>query len=398
MKGGLYIKEGYTPYTAFRHFIENSEISYLSQGAYGIILKCKLNEKIKSPYTNLRTIYKDKEVSMILIKFSLIYYNERYEIEFTSEPLAPPLKITSVTVNEFEDEVKMQTEIFNKTKDHLDPICPSIIYNNYDKGLQIMRESIDLIKIIHTKVNNIGVINLISKLLGTQNASFGIIGMELMDDYETLNNVNKKYQSGRYDCISKLRLIELAVKTGYSHNDFHGGNILVNPNATGYYGDKKGHVLLIDFGYTQKIPNDLLTKIKKLYDENKFNEILDIFINESRLFNGYLLKDYPQYGWILTKNTIDDPTNIKVTNDYIKMLKDKYKKYEELVDEKKKKTELPIIQDEEHKEDIKITGKRKAEGGKKKNNKSMKQKHKTNKRRQSKHKTNKRRQSKRNGK
>ena len=88
MKGGLYIKKGYTSDTAFRHFIENSNISYLSKGTYGIILKCTLNEKIESPYTNLRTIYKDKAVRMIIIKISFINdYND--VIVFTSEPVVP---------------------------------------------------------------------------------------------------------------------------------------------------------------------------------------------------------------------------------------------------------------------------------------------------------------------
>jgi hypothetical protein len=194
-----------------------------------------------------------------------------------------------------------------------------------------------------------------------------------------------------------------------------------------------------------------LNEILDSYDENKFNEILDIFYTDKRLSNTfpsgsgkYDFIDYPDlYGWIIFENDILHPTYIKKTNDYILYLKDEYEEYEENVEHsglqdkkvftygeieekteevkpvahvepvapvapvfqkvplapteqlpsREDKTKLPIIKedkDEEHKENI--TRKRKAEGGKRKKNKSIR---KNNIR---KRKTNKRRQSKRNGK
>ena len=439
MKGGLYIKKDYTIDTAFRHFIKNSNISYLSKGSFGIILKCTLNDGIESPYENLRTIYKGKEVRMILIKFLALHYNKDFTI-------GPNGLIGSVSIKNFEDEVKMQTEIFNKTIDHLDPICPSIIYSKYvNRKLDDNhhKEMIKLLVIIKKKIKDKDVNKLFKELFDelytymdkSNNYSFGLIGMEMMDDYEQLYDVldNKEISDSdkiNYECIARLRLIELAVKTGYSHNDYHRSNILVNPNATGYYGEKKGHVLLIDFGYTKKIPKDILNEILDSYDENKFNEILDIFYTDKRLSNTfpsgsgkYDFIDYPDlYGWIIFENDILHPTYIKKTNDYILYLKDEYEEYEENVEHsglqdkkvftygeieekteevkpteqlpsREDKTKLPIIQEgeyEEHKENITTTRKRKAEGGKKKNNKSIRKnnmrKRKTNKRRQSKRK------------
>ena len=443
MKGGLYIKKGYTSDTAFRHFIENSNISYLSKGSFGIILKCKLNDGIESPYENLRTIYKGKEVRMILIKVLALHYKQAFNV-------GPNELIGSVSIKNFEDEVKMQTEIFNKTIDHLDPICPSIIYSKYvNRNLDDNhdKEMMELLVIIKQNIKDKGLKKLFKELFDelykymdmdkSNNYSFGLIGMEMMDDYEQLYDVldNKEISDSdknNYECIARLRLIELAVKTGYSHNDYHRSNILVNPNATGYYGEKKGHVLLIDFGYTKKIPKDILNEILDSYDENKFNEILDIFYTEKRLSNTfpsgigkYDFIDYPDlYGWIIFENDILHPTYIKKTNDYILYLKDEYEEYEENVEHsglqdkkvftygeieekteevkpteqlpsREDKTKLPIIQEgeyEEHKENITTTRKRKAEGGKKKNNKSIRKNN------MRKRKTNKRRQSKRNGK
>ena len=439
MKGGLYIKGPYTSDTAFRHFIKNSNISYLSKGSFGIIFKCKLNDGIESPYENLRTIYKGKEVRMIIIKFSILHYTHDFMV-------GPNGLIGSVSIKNYEDEVKIQTEIFNKTIDNLDPICPSIIYSKYvNRNLDDNhhKEMIKLLVIINKKLKDKGVNKLFEELYNymnkSENYSFGLIGMELMDDYVTLHKLidNKEISDSdkiNYECIARLRLIELAVKTGYSHNDYHQSNILVNPSATGYYGVKNGHVLLIDFGYTKEIPKDILENIRTLYDENKFNEILDIFYMEKRLSNTfpsgrgkYDFIDYPDlYGWIIFENDTLHPTYIKKTNDYITYLKDEYEEYEENVEhsglqDKKvftygEKTELPIIQEIEPTTEEPIiqepttiiqeptedkTRKRKIgelQGGKIKNKKSMRLKRITNKRRQSKRKQSNRKQSNRKSK
>ena len=395
MKGGLYIKKGYTIDSAFEYFIKNSQISYLTKGSFGIIFKCILNINKESPYENLRTLYKDRKVSTIIIKFSLLHYeknsfdihsgNENYEklIHTFEEQIKllveerkrnmnnnekkginnriallerkmntlkkTEVELSSVPIDNFENEVKIQTEIFNKTVDHLDPICPSIIYSEYfnrnsdkrmDKIKNILYEGIYK-KMLINKENKI--CNMMSKLddflKKNDKSSFGLIGMEMMGDYETLHKFDYHKNAPIYARIAQLRLCELAVKTGYSHNDYHQSNILVNPNAVGYYGDKTGHVLLIDFGYTKKIPDDILDYIKKAYNQNNFYGILNVFYYEQRLSNVfpsgdgvYHFAQYPNlYRWIMPKNNSEE--DIKHMNIYLTYLKDEYKKYEGKVDE-----------------------------------------------------------------
>jgi len=395
MKGGLYIKKGYTVDRAFDFFIQNSTISYLARGSFGIIFKCKLNDGVESPYENLRTLYKHKEVRTIIIKFSLLHYEKNHfevnsgnndyeksigviksEIDNLVETLNiinnndnkkrinnrirllerklntlknTELELSSVPIDSFENEVKIQTEIFNKTVDHLDPICPSIIYSDYfnrNSDKKSMKKIDDIFFAIYKKLNtdnnHLKICSMMYKyyyeyLNKNDKTSFGLIGMEMMDDYVTLHKLENDKNVSRYDHIAQLRLIELAVKTGYSHNDFHQSNILVNQNAVGYYGDKTGHVLLIDFGYTKKIPDDILDYIKKAYNQNNFYRILNVFYYEQRLSNVfpsgdgvYHFAQYPDlYSWIIPKNNYVD---IKKMNDYLSFLKDEYKKYENNVD------------------------------------------------------------------
>jgi hypothetical protein len=344
MKGGLYINDKYTSDSAFMHFINNSEISLFSSGGFGIIFKCDLYDNIESPYENLRTIYKEKPVRSIIIKFSLLHYGKEH---FSLG------KFNSVSVDNFENEVKIQNEIFNETVNNLDPICPSIIYTNYlhrgEKKEIINEKFIGILDLINSKIkqieskmnkNDYKLLSSIFKILYIKlkkynTTSFGMIGMEMMDDYKTLYYIN----NDSYENISKLRLIELAVKTGYSHNDYHKGNILVNDSVKGYYGDTPGNVLLIDFGYCKKIPEDILELINEYYKNNNFTGILDIFYNEEILSNKFPnedsvfhFKNFPDlYSWIHVMNDKDEKKIEQINKDITK-LKNNYEDYERKVE------------------------------------------------------------------
>lgn len=337
MKGGLYIKDGYTSDSAFIYFITYSIVSFLSKGSFGMVIKCTLQSGVVSPYENLRTIYKGKEVRTLIIKFSPLHYNEQFEIV----PIDIDIPIYSVPIKSFENEITTQIDIFNKTIDHLDPICPSIVYSKYldrklDKKHPHHKHMMGLLMLIISKKDKI--INeflspLYVNMKKSKNYTFGLIGMEMMDDYVTLHKIKNK---DAYECIARLRLIELAIKTGYTHNDYHHGNILVNPNASGYYGKKLGHVLLIDFGYTKKIPNELLETIKELYNKNDFYGILDIFYNDKRLSNTFPngsgkfnFSAYPDlYSWIISPKQMIDAMNIDAMNKELLSLKNDYETYE----------------------------------------------------------------------
>ena len=85
-------------------------------------------------------------------------------------------------------------------------------------------------------------------------------------------------------------LIMFALKTRYTHADFHAGNIMVNPDDDTYFDGIKGSVILIDFGAVRTIPDDKYEKIKEILFENKaeLQYILptDISLDESQATEG----------------------------------------------------------------------------------------------------------------
>jgi hypothetical protein len=98
--------------------------------------------------------------------------------------------------------------------------------------------------------------------------------------------------------MAKLQILNLALKTGYSQNDFHRSNLLVNPNYEGFYKDLKGKVLIIDFGLASKLSRDKLNQIRENYQQGNYSEALKTFETLERS-DGAIIKQYPTYyGWI----------------------------------------------------------------------------------------------------
>jgi len=149
----------------------------------------------------------------------------------------------------------------------------------------------------------------------------GILGMEIADDYETFydlyhNGITSDADIRIYENMIRLKIIDLALKTGYSQGDFHTGNVLVNPSyrCSGYYNGISGNALIIDFGYANKIPLEKLQQIKRLVSENKYVEALKIFYTLKRSDN-LLLTDYPElYGWVSYDYDNKAGTQIELVN------------------------------------------------------------------------------------
>jgi hypothetical protein len=358
MKGGIYLKEDYTRESAFIYFIQNSVITFLSKGTYGVTFKCVLNDGIESPYIKLRPFYKDNDVRIILIKLSSLHVSEKLKFNFNYKIVEKKINIESTLIEDFKNEIDIQNDIFDKTKELLDPICPSILYSNDNlKNQKIIIDT--LYKSNENDFNNCNFIKILNNLKYVKDIDFGLIAMEMMDDYNVLNKYDKsdydsksdEYYTVKYiENMARLRIIQLAVRTGYSHNDYHKGNILVKfSRKTGFYEERSGHVILIDFGFSKKIPKKLFEEIKELYDKNEFKQILDIFYKntDKQLISWLDYDKYEQYKWI---NSVDNH-DIEV----IKLLKDKYDNYENEKTLKKEKVE-------EKKEDYTLKRKREGEG------------------------------------
>lgn len=165
--------------------------------------------------------------------------------------------------------------------DYLEPICPAIVFS------QIYKDKSDIsgvLESIHTHtLEGKKTRSLLDSILSKSSEfNLGIIVMEFADGYMKASQVSKlpsddpkKINSIWIECIFKYILLELALKTGYHHADFHKGNLLIKPDDTSnvnpyrYFDIKRtsghpilGKPLIIDFGLSVKIEEPILKTIK----------------------------------------------------------------------------------------------------------------------------------------
>lgn len=287
MKGGVFAKEG-----DIDIFLEKCKITYLSKGSFGIAL---VAESTSSPYLSVRGGI-EKEINKIIIKVCAIN-TEPFKI--TSRINGHNSTFSTVHEKNFEREIEIQTEVFFRTCEYLDPICPSILYTEvkdspYDyKAKQRVETRLSQLLPKSNKTAQIYLKNIIDLLDEGRLSMYGMICMEYAEGYETL----VKLKTHRPDKTEKLRdiarhkLIEMSLKTQYTHSDFHENNILCNPETE--------EVLLIDFGLANKMSHEEWITLRYEYEEKQYFDALEsiFYIDRRDLF--VLRHDLDSYGWLI---------------------------------------------------------------------------------------------------
>jgi hypothetical protein len=326
-KGGLIIKT--SPEEAIIFFIENcADVTWLkatSNAASGVIFECTLKDGVESPYEMIRSTNFKSPVKKILIK--IVAIDSVVRDESADVPKWPGIRVPQITPKNieqeetFKNEINLQTEIFLNSINYLNPLCPAPIYASIKKDNVI---AIDFLNKMKTKSELFAKLilgEIIKQINSGSIPHLGILGMEIADDYETFydlyhNGITSDTDIRIYENMIRLKIIDLALKTGYSQGDFHTGNVLVNPSyrCSGYYNGISGNALIIDFGYANKIPREKLQQIKQLVSENKYVEALKIFYTLSRSDN-LPLSDYPElYGWVSYNYDNKAGTQIELVN------------------------------------------------------------------------------------
>jgi hypothetical protein len=167
-----------------------------------------------------------------------------------------------------------------------------------------------------------------------KNITIGLIGMEIAERYKPLcivtdeleykkknpkyNLIQLKYSKYKYECMAKLKYIEMVIKTGYSHNDFHDCNFLINTKDKVSF-NYPGNIMILDFGDASKIDKTIMDKIETLYKNENFTGILN------ELYKIDDVRDFPdidssQYKWLIKAESY--------TNDIMKILNRQQQKTE----------------------------------------------------------------------
>lgn len=314
---GITAKEGMDPGKAINFFLEHSTIEYLSKGSNGITLVATLHPNTVSPYKSTDVDTYGQDVAHILLKLVLFRdaftTSKRAEFGFEYKEERQTIKLRFTEENEFQKEIIRQKEVYEKTRDYLEPICPAIVFSNVYGGA---KKSGVLNKILsnclvsdgtHAMLNSI-------RLLSHMYGSVGIIAMEFADNYSTLHDLRKPHFTYKRDNIGLYLILELALKTGYSHADFHGSNIMMKQIPEGGYpyflNGPPIKPLFIDFGLSVKIPRVKYEQIQQLCNDGKYVEALAVLCTVPRRDGMRLNTTHAErlYGWACK------PENAKTTN------------------------------------------------------------------------------------
>lgn len=233
-KGGIHIIRHFTPLTAINHFINNSTFSVFStRGTTSIIILATLKPDIVSPYRTIRSNEFNIPVNKIL------------------------LKLCSTNID---NEVLIQKDIFHKSFTHensyFEPICPSIVFASSNKLKKTLKHQFH--NLIINSLENTSDSSHINRIF---ELDVYLIAMELMDNYKPLSFFASTPLFPKYRFMALYELHRLH-QFGYTHNDFHFENVLINTTYS-YFGKTSGRAILIDFGYsipihTSQTPFELL--------------------------------------------------------------------------------------------------------------------------------------------
>lgn len=347
MKGGVFAKEG-----DIDIFLENCKISYLSKGSFGIAL---VAESTMSPYLSVRGGI-EKKINKIIIKVCAI---NKEPFKITSRVNHHNSTFSTVHEKMFEREIEIQTEVFFRTCEYLDPICPAILHTEvkdspYDyQAKKRVETRLSQLLPKSNEITQIYLKHIIDLLHEGRLSMYGIICMEYAEGYETLARLKtlRPDKTEKLRDITRHKLIEMSLKTQYTHSDFHENNILCNPETE--------EVLLIDFGLANKMLDEQWNTLRDEYKEKRYFDALEsiFYIDRRDLF--VLRHDLDSYGWLIgadveeneepyneTNNNreivIKEPIVDKINHGIDNVVKENQEKIEHL----KKTTKLPLSKKE----------------------------------------------------
>jgi hypothetical protein len=230
----------------------------------------------------------------------------------------------------FNNCVEIQKDIFLKTVEYLQPICPAIIYSE-------ILEKKDYINYLN-KIFKISMENereTIIKYLDENKFKLGIIAMENYEKYENYFILKDKNEEKKGHYIYLLCYIYLSLfKLGYVDPYFDANSIIINDNYS-YFFDIKGRPLLIDFTTIEKLSDD---------DNNSINDNIknEKYVAAFEYYCGIATKnDFPSwmcnsFGFSKDEEKIDEKINPKFDEKLNKVIEGNVKVLDENININKK--------------------------------------------------------------
>jgi hypothetical protein len=336
-------------------FLQECRISYLSSGAFGVVF---LVESDTSPYVSIKD---DRHVNRMIIKLCGI---SNHTFPLTATIGGKLYTVKTVTKKSFEREIEIQTELFFRTCDYLDPICPCIIhtevksadFDTINRRRLAPRLSHLLSKTEPDTAEYILLDFFLQQITTGRLSSYGLICMEYADGFEPLYRLKKtesKETIAQLESIARQKLIEMTLKTQYTHSDFHHGNILCKLGL-------KSQVTLIDFGLCNRLNHDQWITLKQEWDSHSYYDALESIFYPLRYDSYDLRNNMDHYGWLLGTDQIEideddefeeiyvaEEDVMKITSDLEQLIEEQDKRIQQL--KKDFPGKFPLTQKEKQK-------------------------------------------------
>jgi hypothetical protein len=299
-------------------FLNNSDITiFNSDGGNCYMFLATLQPDIETNLKHMDLNNFNKPVKKILIKVTFLHND-------ASKPwkhihIYDQLKV-STFIDNFANEVNIQTNIIFKSFENLLPICPSILSAftlDIPKGQGAQAD--EILNLFYRKNRDFR--NIYIKLISYDNISLvdkiGIIAMEYAEGYEIVSkhvqkifydynekkddkdNLKKIYNRYMYVLLMCMYMVLYIAYLGYNHGDYHMGNILFNPYDTKFMHNIAGRPLFIDFGLTKKLTIEEHKYVVNLIETQQYEKALKYIYNNIPNSAGQFLSiEYKSYGYI----------------------------------------------------------------------------------------------------
>ena len=352
-KGGIILpyKDAARQKETFMDYLESSDISRLNKGSYGLTLLSQLvvrppdgSEWIqKMDYDNNRHYYRNEtekksqyelpdfilnDLTILPVKNyykkmvpSNEYGNPVYHLVIklciiSDQPGDQPVsadgilngKLNSVKGSDFQNEINIQTDIFFKTLQYLEPLVPGIVYADILQNSEDIKDILELLTQNGEREIEESLQNLLNFFKFTPNVGLGIIAMELVSPAKTLFRIveelkqtNRISRSDMVKNIARYGILQLALQTEYSQNDFHRSNIMMLDDLNYFNSTLYPYrPIIIDFGRAVKIPPTIMEIIRNLVKEGNYIGALQYLCDKS--FSHEMISDIinadSHYGWV----------------------------------------------------------------------------------------------------
>ena len=300
----------------FMDYLKISHVTYFNRGAYGIGYRAKINDLVNSKYNVISLNNTEQSIKCGQLFVKLVPILDDTDIGL-SNLLMEVSNMEFTSSNSFINEIRIQTDIYKKTNNNLEAVCPAVVYSQVINNTDIKSRAINMLSIMLDNMpnddNKVFLYNIKSLYEANKNMKLGVIAMSFAENYDTLWDVMKRTtnvaQKIMYQYLAVYELLRL-YDIGYMHGDYHMKNILINTqykysNLDNVY---LGRCLIIDFGLAFK------NKYMKTKETDTPSVKLNIMAQEKTPLTNENAYSWHSYKWLLDFLQSENDVNLGYDN------------------------------------------------------------------------------------